>query len=267
MAQPQADQSPAEQHAARNAAIVALAAQQLAAAWPKIDWSSPDAVATVKRIYGAIVTRYGQASAAVAAEFYDQLRETAMPAAKKFRATPADPLPIEQLDKVVESAFLGTAADNEPRVSVTVSGETTSDLPVEERVPARLEASLQRHVQQPARDTIAAASDADPQAVGYVRVPKGEDPCAFCIMLATREVLYLSKKSAGRVVGRSGRSRTDNTSPAASNTKPETEAQMAKRLLPGLEKSLADLRAKGLAESSSQIQYHLTQIARLNRLL
>ena len=41
----------------------------------------------------------------------------------------------------------------------------------------------------------------------------------------------------------------------------------AKRQLPGLEKSLADLRAKGLPEDSPQIQYHLAQIERLRRQL
>jgi hypothetical protein len=43
----------------------------------------------------------------------------------------------------------------------------------------------------------------------------------------------------------------------------ESKADVAKRLLPGLETSLADLRAKGLDESSPQITYHLSQIARL----
>lgn len=47
----------------------------------------------------------------------------------------------------------------------------------------------------------------------------------------------------------------------------ETDVQTAKRLLPGLESSLANLRAQGLAESSPQIQYHLTQIARWNSVL
>ena len=49
--------------------------------------------------------------------------------------------------------------------------------------------------------------------------------------------------------------------------KTETDAQIAKRLLPGLEESLARLRAQGFAEDSSQIQYHLTTIARLRRQL
>lgn len=54
---------------------------------------------------------------------------------------------------------------------------------------------------------------------------------------------------------------TENPGPAA---KPkESKADLAKRLLPGLETSLADLRTKGLAEDSPQIAYHLSQIARL----
>lgn len=47
----------------------------------------------------------------------------------------------------------------------------------------------------------------------------------------------------------------------------ESDAQVAKRLLPGLEKSLADLRSRGLAEDSPQIKYHLEQIARWKRAL
>ncbi len=47
----------------------------------------------------------------------------------------------------------------------------------------------------------------------------------------------------------------------------ESDAAAAARLLPGLEKSLADLRARGLPEDSPEIQYHLTTIARLRRQL
>ena len=203
MAQPQADQAPADQHALRNAAIGALAAQQLAAAWPQIDWSSPQAVDAVKRIYAAVVTRFGSASASVAAEFYDQQRAQALPQAGTFRATPADPIPTDVLDMVVESAFRGNDKPAEG------SAQTTSDLPVEERVPARLESSLQRHVQQPARDTITENVAADPVKPYYIRVPKGKNPCAFCIMLASRSASYKGKnqmyqtaQSAKFVVGR-----------------------------------------------------------------
>lgn len=56
---------------ARNAAVVALAAQQTAQLWPRVDWDSPAAADAVKLLYGAIVSRWGQAAAATAAQFYD----------------------------------------------------------------------------------------------------------------------------------------------------------------------------------------------------
>jgi hypothetical protein len=48
---------------------------------------------------------------------------------------------------------------------------------------------------------------------------------------------------------------------------PPPAASAAARLLPGLEKSLEDLRAQGLPEDSPQIQYHLAQIAKFRRQL
>lgn len=173
MAPPQA-----EAQAARNAAIKALALQQLAGVWPQVDWESPQAVEAVKRFYRAVVTRYGQAAASVAAEFYDQ-RRAEQGFTQRFSAAPADPLPEAVLDRVVESAFRGAAAP-EP--------VSTSELPLEQRVPARLEGKVQRHVQQAGRDTIAANSDDDQQARAYIRVPRGAKTCAFCVMLASRAI-------------------------------------------------------------------------------
>ncbi|SKD35337.1 Uncharacterised protein [Mycobacteroides abscessus subsp. massiliense] len=50
-------------------------------------------------------------------------------------------------------------------------------------------------------------------------------------------------------------------SPGANRS--ETKAQIAQRLLPALEQSLADLTANGAAENSPQVVYHRTQIAKL----
>lgn len=198
MAQPQADAQ-----AARNAGIVALAAQQLAQLWPQVDWASPDAVNAVKTVYGAIVSQFGRSAAAVAATTYDQLRAT-KGLTSEYRAVPADPVPQAVIDKVVTSAFLGGAPSAD---HVHVAEVTTSDLPVEQRVPARLDDSLQRHVLQPARDTIAANVAADPVRPRYVRVPRGATTCAFCVLLASREINakfggYRSAQSAQFVVGR-----------------------------------------------------------------
>jgi hypothetical protein len=179
-----------EQQARRNAAIVALAAQQLDGVWPSIDWDAPQAVEAVKRFYRAVVSRYGQASAAVAAEFYDTFRAE-REFAQRFRAAPAEVLPQALLDRTVEMAFVGTG-----RSGVDPNSGTTADLPVEQRVPLRLADKLQRHVRQPGRDTIAINTDADPVKPLYVRVPRGATTCAFCVILASREI---SKRFRGYV--------------------------------------------------------------------
>jgi hypothetical protein len=44
---------------------------------------------------------------------------------------------------------------------------------------------------------------------------------------------------------------------------PESKADVARRLLPGFENSLADLRKRGLPEDSKQVAFHKDQIARL----
>jgi hypothetical protein len=184
MAQPQADAQ-----AARNAAIVAVAANQLATLWPRVDWQSPDAVQAVTTVYGAIVRQYGQATATIAAQTYDSLRATKQ-FRSQYRAVPSEPVPQVVIEKAVRSAFLGNT------VSADTTPQTTSDLPVEQRVPARLEGGLQRHVVQPARDTIAENAAADPEQPRYIRVPRGAKTCAFCVMLASRELQSIPKGKA-----------------------------------------------------------------------
>lgn len=48
-------------------------------------------------------------------------------------------------------------------------------------------------------------------------------------------------------------------------TAAESKANKAERMLPGFEKSLANLRRQGLGDSSPKVKYHLEQIAKLNR--
>ncbi|WP_162139308.1 hypothetical protein [Mycobacterium canetti] len=52
---------------------------------------------------------------------------------------------------------------------------------------------------------------------------------------------------------------------SSSTSDQESKAQIAARLLPGLEKNLQDLRSKGISEDSPQITYHKNTIERLRR--
>lgn len=194
-----------QQQSRINAGIVALAAAQTGALWPQVDWGSPAAASAVRKLYGAIVGQFGQSAAAVAAQFYDEQR-TAAAVPGQFTAALSDPLPPVMLDKIVTSAFLGGVEPDHTHADVSA---TTGDLPVEERVPQRLDGSLQRLVLQPGRETIAenTAKDPAPRKPRWIRVPTSPKPCAFCVMMASRDVAevhgktidlkYKSSKSAG----------------------------------------------------------------------
>lgn len=180
--------SPADQQAARLAAVVALAARALAAVWPRVDWTSEHAVDAVGTLYGAIVNRYGKQAAAVSASYYDQ-RRAEQNLTSRYRAAPAAPVQQNAVERIVSSAFLGrTTADAATAdLDAPAAPATTSDLPVDQRVQQRLEQGLSRLVQQPARDTIVDNSAKDPAKPRWIRVPTGATTCAFCIMLASRE--------------------------------------------------------------------------------
>lgn len=180
-----------------NTGIVGLAAAQTAALWPQVDWASPAAAGAVRTVYGAIVDQFGQSTAAVAAQFYDEQRaEHGLPS--QYTASMADPLPPVMLDKIVTSAFLG----GQPASDVPETEQTTSDLPVDQMVPQRLDGQLQRLVLQAGRETIADNVAKDPAKPRYVRVPQSSHPCAFCVLRASRQIGpdfggYTSIQSAG----------------------------------------------------------------------
>lgn len=189
-----------------NAGIVALAGAELAKLWPNIDFASPAAQQAVKTFFGAIVAKYARASASTSAMFYDE-RRAVTPARGGFAATPADPIPQPVIDKIVESAWLGAPAAPEPAApEPTPANATTSDLPLDQRVSERLTATAQRLVLQAGRDTIAQAAAKDPANPRYIRVPTSPKPCAFCVMLASRD---LNDKFHGYKSARSALFRSD----------------------------------------------------------
>jgi hypothetical protein len=185
MAQPQAEQ--AQTQSATNTVIAVAAAAELASLWPSIDLTAPGALAMVQLAYYAVAAKWGLAAATSAAEHYDQVR-AGHRIRGLFRATPSDPIAQDITDKAVASAFQA-----DPNAV-----DTTSALPVQERVPARLNDSITRHVLQPARDTIVDNGAKDPaKPKGWARVATSDKPCAFCVLMASRTHLYRGKKSGG----------------------------------------------------------------------
>ena len=116
-----------------------------------------------------IVETYGAASAEVAAEYFEQLTG--------YSAEPADSLSEKQIDRNVRYR----------------AGKLWTPSPVE--FISGLMVDIDKLVKAFGRDTI--YSNSDRRGVRYARIPTGAKTCAFCMVLASRDAVYLSRKKAG----------------------------------------------------------------------
>lgn len=123
-------------------------------------------------IVAAIGDTYGDAAAALAADYFDAAREAAA-VRGRFRAAPADPPTPARWEALVRWGVDPLYAD-EPDWSTTL---------------VKLAGGLQRTVADQHRLTIVRNSIADPQARGWRRVGVGEN-CPFCRMLIDRGGVY-----------------------------------------------------------------------------
>jgi hypothetical protein len=71
--------------------------------------------------------------------------------------------------------------------------------PDPEAVLQRAGDATQRYVQQAGRDTITESVLGDPAKAKWARAPQGETTCAFCLILASRGAVYLTRETAGAV--------------------------------------------------------------------
>ena len=124
----------------------------------------------------ALTTQYGSVAAALAAGFYEEMRG-ASGESGRFRATLAKPVPAE-------------AAAASTRY---LAGHLWTPTP--EAILGPLRTAVDKHVKQPGRDTV--ALNARREGVRWARVPSGAKTCAFCLMLASRDAVYVTRGSAG----------------------------------------------------------------------
>lgn len=115
----------------------------------------------------ALIDRYGAAAATVAADWYDDLRES-LGVGGRFVAIPAD------IEDTGTQALIGWALD-----AATDDGSLV----------ALLEGGIQRRVVNFGRFTITESSYADPRADGWMRLGVGTN-CPFCNVLISRGAVY-----------------------------------------------------------------------------
>lgn len=117
-------------------------------------------------ILPALVDAYGSAAAAVAADWYDELRAE-VGATGRFTAVPAA-VPDAGASSLIGWA-MGRSMDDSTFQTLIAGG-------------------LQRRIANASRQTVTASSIADPGATGWQRI--GSGACAFCAMLIGRGSVY-----------------------------------------------------------------------------
>lgn len=145
----------------------------------KIDWS--DVAAARQAVVEAInilVAEYGLASAQAAADFYDASRELCTGEKLGAKAyTDIDPKATEGAIR----AFVNKIVEHDD-----VEGFNRATC-------SRIDYEMKRS----AGHCMTQNGAKDPLKPKYARVPSGAETCKFCLMLASRDFVYHSKKSAG----------------------------------------------------------------------
>lgn len=160
--------------------LTTLAQRDLLAFWRTLDHGDAAAVlAALEDVLPDLIATYGTAAAALAADWYDDLRDQAAPDGT-FVAAPADPAPAERAAVLARWA-VGPLFGAEPDAGLALS---------------RLAGGVQRTVAGTDRATIESNIDADPASPRYARHASA-NACAFCALVATRGPVYRSEASAG----------------------------------------------------------------------
>jgi hypothetical protein len=169
-----------QQQQARQAALTALLATAMLKIWPLIDLSDlKGSLPRYEAAVTALVHKYGQSSAVLAARFYQQERAAAG-IAGRFLPEPANPAPLGQVQASIGWATKGlwSQEPEQPAAKILTNGVA------------------QKLVVDTGRNTLIAAIEADKHARGWARQAR-PDACSFCSLLSTRGAVYRSEQTAG----------------------------------------------------------------------
>lgn len=150
--------------------IYALARADLQSALALVDMADSAAVADVIVTYVPVIAeRYGLAAGALAADWYDELRDR----------------------EGVRGAFSAVVADLPTQGRYEALAAWAAD---KNDVEALVAGGLQRVLANMHRETIMRSSFADPQAAGWARFSGGGDgSCPFCYMLISRGAVFTDR--------------------------------------------------------------------------
>ena len=143
----------------------------------KIDLENPEAFETVLCLMETYTSAGSDASALIASQFYDAVREYQLSeGVQTYKARQLSAHKSEATEQATRAIFYG---------SKTVDGIVSKLLDREDY-----------EIKKSAADCIAKNADADPAKPRYARVPTGAETCTFCLMLASRGWVYKSEELA-----------------------------------------------------------------------
>lgn len=161
-----------------TAGVVVLARRDLNKFWQQYRGLGPERFRdALLDFVPALVQRYGDLAATVAAEWYETTRAAALGGTYNALAEP--PVVTDQVQGAVRYAAGALFTDN-PEVGLSV-----------------LNGAVQRLVQYSNRATVRRNADRDVAHPRFARVPTGAKTCAFCLILSSRGFVYHSSKLAG----------------------------------------------------------------------
>jgi hypothetical protein len=147
--------------------LVGYAASDLDALWREITGGA-DAAEALNDVLPGLVSVYGSAASALAADWYDEVRAEVSPRSR-FTAVPAD------IADVGAYSLIGWAVD------AAVDDASLRML---------IEGGMQRRIANFSRLTVTGSAVSDPAAVGWQRVGNGGCTSGFCDMLISRGAVY-----------------------------------------------------------------------------
>lgn len=167
-----------EEFRAANSELSRMVQETLEAFVLSLDLNRPEQVRdALLEFMPTLTERYGSVAASLAAEWYEEMRLESG-AGGVFRASLAPSVAVD----VVEAKVRTLA--------------THLWTPTPEAILGPLLLSADKYVKQPGRDTT--ALNARREGVRWARVPSGAKTCSWCLILASRDAVYVSQKSAAK---------------------------------------------------------------------
>lgn len=186
-----------EQYRRDSSQLSALVAKELADYFGVLDLSRPEAVRdALLEFVPLLVAEYGEVAAALAMEWYEQLRfESAATGSYVAAAVLASAITPERVEAKVRYAA-GHLFDREYEAKAADGSLVVMQRPASpEKTLSVLTSATDKYVKQHGRETV--AWNAQREGVRYARIPTGAKTCSFCLLLASRDAVYISEKSAG----------------------------------------------------------------------